>query len=123
MRTPNVAHDSERTAAVRPGRIQRVTRLMALAIRFERLLVEGVVCSYADLARRGRVSRAPDPDHAFASPGSRSPGNDPLLAGSPSRTRSNYAEPRLANRCVIELERTTATMENVDSQTPDTATT
>ena len=40
------------------GRLPRVTRLMALAIRFEQLLASGEVEDYADLARRGRVSRA-----------------------------------------------------------------
>jgi len=40
------------------GRIPRLTRLMALAIRFERLVREGEVDDYADLARLGFVSRA-----------------------------------------------------------------
>ena len=40
------------------GRLPRVTRLMALAIRFETLLNTGEVEDYADLARRGHVSRA-----------------------------------------------------------------
>jgi len=37
--------------------LPRITRLMALAIRFERLLREGVVRDYADLARLGGVTR------------------------------------------------------------------
>jgi hypothetical protein len=41
-----------------PGRIPRVAKLMALAIRFEKLIADGVVKNYADLARLGRVSRA-----------------------------------------------------------------
>jgi hypothetical protein len=41
-----------------PGRVPRVARLMALAIRFEQLLREGVVADYAALARLGHVSRA-----------------------------------------------------------------
>src|SRR4051794_7647879 len=41
-----------------PGRIPRVARLMALAIRFEELLRAGEVASYADLAELGHVSRA-----------------------------------------------------------------
>lgn len=41
-----------------PGRIPRVAKLMALAIRFEKLVRDGVVKNYADLARLGRVSRA-----------------------------------------------------------------
>ncbi len=40
------------------GKIPRVTRLMALAIRFEQLLHSGTVWDYADLARLGCVSRA-----------------------------------------------------------------
>lgn len=41
-----------------PGRVPRVARLMALAIRFERLIRERVVADYAELARLGHVSRA-----------------------------------------------------------------
>jgi len=40
------------------GRIPRVSRLMALAIRFDQLLRDGVVTDYAELARLGNVSRA-----------------------------------------------------------------
>lgn len=43
---------------VEPGRVPRVTRLLALAIRMERLLREGVARDYADLARIGGVTRA-----------------------------------------------------------------
>jgi hypothetical protein len=39
-------------------RVPRVSRLMALAIRFEQLLQEGSIGSYADLARLGRVTPA-----------------------------------------------------------------
>ena len=45
-------------APVPLGRVPRVARLMALAIRFERLLAEGEVRDYADLARLGHVTRA-----------------------------------------------------------------
>ena len=41
-----------------PGRVPRVARLMALAIRFEGLLRAGVVKDYAALARLGHVTRA-----------------------------------------------------------------
>ena len=44
--------------AIEPGRVPRVARLMALAIRFERLLREGAVKSYAELARLGHVTSA-----------------------------------------------------------------
>jgi hypothetical protein len=39
-------------------RIPRVSRLMALAIRFEQMLRDGVVLDQADLARVGGVTRA-----------------------------------------------------------------
>ena len=41
-----------------PGRVPRVSRLMALAIRFEQLLDDGDVADYAELARLGQVTRA-----------------------------------------------------------------
>jgi hypothetical protein len=41
-----------------PGRVPRVARLMALAIRFDALIHEGVVTDYAELARLGHVTRA-----------------------------------------------------------------
>lgn len=41
-----------------PGRIPRVAKLMALAIRFEQLVRDGVVADYAELARLGHVTRA-----------------------------------------------------------------
>jgi len=53
--SPNPAPTPSR---VLPGRVPRVARLMALAIRFEQLLREGVVADYAALARLGHVSRA-----------------------------------------------------------------
>lgn len=40
------------------GRIPRVSRLMALAIRFDGLIRDGVVADQAELARLGQVSRA-----------------------------------------------------------------
>lgn len=48
----------EPATRVEPGRVPRVSRLMALAIRLERLLAEGVARDYADLARLGGVTRA-----------------------------------------------------------------
>ncbi len=46
------------TPPVEPGRVPRVARMMALAIRFEGLIRQGVVADQADLARLGHVSRA-----------------------------------------------------------------
>jgi len=48
--------DSDQPAA--PGRVPRVSRLMALAIRFDQLIREGVVADQAELAHLGHVSRA-----------------------------------------------------------------
>lgn len=45
-------------ARVGPGRVPTVSRIMALAIRMDRLLREGVARDYADLARLGGVTRA-----------------------------------------------------------------
>ena len=41
-----------------PGRVLRVAKLMALAIRFDRLVRDGVVTDYAELSRLGHVTRA-----------------------------------------------------------------
>jgi hypothetical protein len=40
------------------GRIPRIARLMALAIRFDSLIRDGVVADYAEVARLGHVTRA-----------------------------------------------------------------
>jgi hypothetical protein len=40
------------------GRVPRISRFMALAIRFEHLIRAGKVSDYADLARLGHVTRA-----------------------------------------------------------------
>jgi hypothetical protein len=40
-----------------PGRVPRIARLMALAIRFEGMLRQGVVASYTELAALGHVTR------------------------------------------------------------------
>src|SRR5260370_1156961 len=40
------------------GRVPRVTKLMALALRLDDLLQSGTVASYAEVARLGHVSRA-----------------------------------------------------------------
>ena len=44
--------------APRRGRVPRVARLLALAHRFEKLIRDGEVRDYADLARLGHVTRA-----------------------------------------------------------------
>jgi hypothetical protein len=49
---------SNQPVLVNTGKMPRITRLMALAIKFEGLLRDGVVSDYADLARLGFVTRA-----------------------------------------------------------------
>ena len=46
-----------KTTRIHPGRVPRVSRLMALAIRFEQMIRDGVVADQAELARLGHVSR------------------------------------------------------------------
>jgi len=48
----------QETPPLTPGRIPQVSRLMALAIRFEGLIHAGVVADQAELARLGHVTRA-----------------------------------------------------------------
>ena len=43
---------------VEPGRVPRISRLMALAIRFDELIARGDIKNYAQLARRGDITRA-----------------------------------------------------------------
>lgn len=45
-------------AAVRPYRVPRISRLMALALRIEELIEHGTIRDYAEAARLGHVSRA-----------------------------------------------------------------
>jgi len=46
------------TPATSEGRIPRITRLMALAIKFQEMIDGGEIRDYADLARLGYVTRA-----------------------------------------------------------------
>ena len=52
---PGVRRSFENQAAL--GRVPRVSRLMALALKFQGLLSQGTVQSHADLAELGHVSR------------------------------------------------------------------
>ena len=52
------AKSSPRKPVIADASIPRVARLMALAIRFQGLVDEGKIRDYAELARRGRVTRA-----------------------------------------------------------------
>jgi hypothetical protein len=53
----NAPKDQTRSTNARP-RIPRITRLMALAIKFQDMVTHGEVRDYADLARLGYVTRA-----------------------------------------------------------------
>ena len=46
------------SSALPPGRLPRITRLMALAIRFDHLLASGAVRDQTELAEVGHVTRA-----------------------------------------------------------------
>jgi hypothetical protein len=48
----------EEKPALPPGRVPRVARLMALALRFEDLVRSGQIASYSELATLGHVTRA-----------------------------------------------------------------
>jgi len=48
----------DKPASVVPGRLPRISRLMALAIRFDGLISQGAVSDQAELARLGQVTRA-----------------------------------------------------------------
>jgi hypothetical protein len=50
--------DGPAAPAPPPGRVPRISRLMAMAIRLEEQVRTGVVGSYAELAAVGRVTRA-----------------------------------------------------------------
>ena len=55
---PNARRPAERAKPEVLGRLPRITRLMALAIKFEQMIRDGIVRDYADLARLGLVTPA-----------------------------------------------------------------
>ena len=55
-KSDNHPHEADRT--IEPGNLPRISKLMALAIRFDGLVRRGEVRDYADLARLGYVTRA-----------------------------------------------------------------
>ena len=58
-RTPRTGPVADRKpGSVPSGRVPRIARLMALALRFHELVRSGAVRDYAELARLGQVSRA-----------------------------------------------------------------
>src|SRR6516165_4468691 len=54
----NITPAQAQCPPVAAGRVPRIARLMALALRFEELVRSGAVRDYAELARLGQVSRA-----------------------------------------------------------------
>lgn len=50
--------ESEAVPPPAPARVPRIARLVALALRFDRLIREGVVADQADAARLGHITRA-----------------------------------------------------------------
>ena len=56
--TDALESDLPQVQALPKGRVPRITRLMALAIKFDGYLRDGLVHDYAELARLGHVSRA-----------------------------------------------------------------
>lgn len=57
-RTRKELRQGDATSPASTGRVPRVSRLMALAIRFDRLIRDGVVADQAELSRLGHVTRA-----------------------------------------------------------------
>jgi hypothetical protein len=57
-RTRRELREGEATPSGPAGRVPRVSRLMALAIRLDGLIRDGIVSDQAELARLGHVSRA-----------------------------------------------------------------
>ena len=58
QRDQTSARPVESAPEVPAGRVPRIARLMALALRFEQLLRSGQIKNYTQLARLGHVSRA-----------------------------------------------------------------
>ena len=53
-----ILHEGTRPEAVPMGRVPRISKLMALALHFERLIKDGEIADYVEIARLGQVSRA-----------------------------------------------------------------
>ena len=54
----NMRSPAGQAPPVAAGRVPRIARLLALALRFDGLIRSGAVRDYAELARLGQVSRA-----------------------------------------------------------------
>ena len=56
--SPRKLHSGARSASLPAGRVPRVSRLMALALRLDELVRSGPIRSYSELALLGQVTRA-----------------------------------------------------------------
>ena len=56
--SPRLREQTDTTLVAPPARLPRITRLMALAIKFQDMVDRGEVRDYADIARLGYVTRA-----------------------------------------------------------------
>jgi hypothetical protein len=73
---PSEKRRCHRLEAPATPRIPRITRLMALAIKFQDMVDRGEVRDYADLAPGPRQPSQDHPDHELAEPRTRHPGGD-----------------------------------------------
>lgn len=97
---------------VEPGRVPRVARMMALAIRFDGLIRSGVVLDQADLARlEQRLAGPRVADHEPAALGPRHPGATPLPAAGPTRRGADPGARRSKNRRRARLAEAAAVVE------------
>ena len=58
FRQPRTAEPPRPDRTVPPARLPRVTRLLALAIKYQGMVSRGELCDYADIARLGYITRA-----------------------------------------------------------------
>lgn len=89
-RTRKELREGDATSPAPAGRIPRVSRLMALAIRFDQLIRDGAVADQAEMSRLGHVTRArltqimnllslaPDIQEAILFPPATEPGREPI---------------------------------------------
>ena len=88
------------------GRVPRVSRLMALALKLETLLAQGTLRNPAELAELGHVSRPrPVPDPAAHEPGTRHPRGGAVSSQNRARPRSHDRTPTGPHRAPAGLGR------------------
>ncbi len=80
-------------------RVPRVAKLMALAIRFEGLVCDGVVADYAELARSwARFTGQDVPNWKSPQSSPRHPGGDPVFGAGGTGEGSNHRAGSAADR-------------------------